>query len=327
MMKNFILLLIVFLFALPLKGQEEFIGMDSVRLSKPITLTTKEIKSFNKLVEKIGVIKYSVVKDMGTTEFWNYISDNNLRFNKFKAALSKGTKMAKNTVEEINELVLRTSPQRSSMELRIEGELGESISTIEMAFKEYLDNKNAKIEIINDEEVNAFAAPDGYIGINSGCIDADWISLYELFYLLGHEYSHVMLAHKYVHTYYQKKQNFKMNMIAGISSAVIAAGAVYEATLGVTDTTAVKSIGEIITSANELKEDFYFKFSREEEFEADTYSMYYLMKQGLSPYNAINLLGEFAEKFGDKETEKDDTHPSNSERKRFLYYILTEYNK
>lgn len=320
--------MMIVLLSLPSSGQELSNPEEYITLSKPITLTYKEKKAFKKFAEKVGIIKYSDVKEIGLRNYWYYISDNNLRYNNFKNALNKGTKMANNTFNEINKLVQRTLPQRHSMELSSGGGEQETyIREIETLFENYLEGMNVRIKIINDEEVNAFATPDGYIGINSGCINADWISIFEMYYLLGHECSHIMLAHKYVHTYYQKKQNFKMNMIAGISSAVIAAGAVYEATLGVTDTTAVKSIGEIITSANELKEDFYFKFSREEEFEADTYSMYYLMKQGLSPYYAINLLDEFAEKFGDKETEKDDSHPSNSERKKFLYYILTEYNK
>ena len=325
-MKRIINLILSFLVSVVLYGQGLLTGLDSVSLDKPIVLTSKEKKVFEKYAKKVGILKYSELKDKSPSEFWHHISDNNLRYGVYKEAFKKRTKMAENTAKEVNNIIQSTWDDRRALEIKDFGELGEFVETVEVALKSYLESEKVNVKLINNNDVNAFAVADGYIGINIGCFYEDWISLNEIFYLVGHEYSHIMLAHQFVHKYFQKKQNFKMNMIAGISSAVIAAATVYEASLGVTDTTSVKYIDEIVTSANQLKKDFYFKFSREEEFEADTYSMYYMMNKKVSPYNAINLLDKFAEKYGDKETEKDDTHPSNSERKKFLYYILTEYN-
>lgn len=325
-MRNVFCFLFVLSMSCPLFGQVEFLGEDSLKFLQSSLLTKKEIKQFDKFAGKIGLIKYSEVKDKDSKDFWNYIAENNLRHNKFMEAFNKGTKMAKNAVEEVNDLVVRAQIKRPSMEFVVEGAFNDTINELENYYKSYLSDGNIDLQLINDDSMNAFATPDGYIGINMGCFIADWITDNERLYIVGHEYAHVRLAHRVVHKYFQKKQNFKMNMIAGISSAVIAAGAVYEAALGVTDTTAVKSIDKIITSTNELKEDFYFKFSREEEFEADVYSMYYLMNKGISPFNAIMHEIKCSEQFGDKETEKDDSHPSFKERAKFLLYVLTEYN-
>lgn len=310
----------------PVFGQIEFLGEDSLKFLQSSLLTKKEIKQFDKFAKKIGLIKYSEVKDKETKDFWNYIAENNLRHNKFMEAFNKGTKMSKNAVEEVNDRIFMAKFKRKEKELVAEGTLNDTIAHIENYYKSYLDDENIDLQLINEEEVNAFATPDGYIGINLGCLTANWVTEDERLYIVGHEYAHVRLAHLVVHEYFQKKQNFKMNMIAGISSAVIAAGAVYSATQGYNDTTSVKSIKNIVDSANEEKYNFYFKFSREEEFEADVYSMYFLMKNGISPFNAIMHELKCSEQFGDRETEKDDSHPSCKERAKFLLYVLTEYN-
>ena len=321
-MKKIFCLLLSVLILLPAYGQES-----EVSLIKPITISDKEKKSFAKFSEKVGLLKMSELEGKQPSEFWDYIMSNNKRWNVYMKAVEKRTKMAKNTAQEVVEATERHKLKRPSMELNLDGDVGEYITQLESEYKEFLGEKSVQIEIIAKESINAFACADGYIGINSGCIVSNSLTNDEIAYLLGHECTHYRLSHLFVHKYFQKKQDFKVNMIAGISSAAIAASAVYSSTMGYTDTTSIKSIGKIVESAEELKDDLYFKFSREEEFEADAYSMYYLINRGISPLNAINTLLKYVDLFGDAPTEKDDSHPSSMERAKFLYYVLTEYNK
>jgi hypothetical protein len=260
-------------------------------------------------------------------DFWDYVQKNNTRLNKFLEACKKETKMAKNTVKEVTEGTQRSIATRKQLELsRVDG-FQESTKGLEDMYKDFLigENSSINIKIINDETINAFAYPDGYIGINMGIITSDNFKQDEISYFLAHEYSHYCLWHKYVHIYNHKRNKFKMDMVAGISSAVIAAGSIYNATQGVQDN-ATDYIGEIIDSSKEMTKDMYYKFSREEEFEADAYAMYFLMNQKISPINAINTAIKYRNIYGDSVTDNNSSHPSWSERIEFLYYVLTEYN-
>ena len=271
-----------------------------VKLLTPLYLSKADIKKYSNFVDKIGLIKYDLLKDKSKTDFWDYIQKNNTRLNKFFEACKKETKMAKNTVKEVTESTKKSIAIRSQLELsKVEG-FEESSKGLEEMYEDFLIGKNSpiKIKIINDDDINAFAYPDGYIGINMGIITSDKFKKDEIAYFLAHEYSHYCLWHKFLHIYYHKRDKFKMDMIAGISSAAIAAGSLYNASQGVQDN-AVYSIEEIIYSSKEKTKELYYKFSREEEFEADAYAMYFLMNQNISPINALNTAIKYRKMYGD----------------------------
>jgi antitoxin component YwqK of YwqJK toxin-antitoxin module len=73
-------------------GKEEKI---KVKLLSSLYLSKADIKKYSKFAEKIGLIKYEVLKDKSKKDFWDYVQKNNTRLNKFLEACKKETKMAK----------------------------------------------------------------------------------------------------------------------------------------------------------------------------------------------------------------------------------------
>jgi predicted Zn-dependent protease len=66
-----------------------------------------------------------------------------------------------------------------------------------------LSNKNLQLFIVHDDRINAFAAPGGIIGINTGLINQAG-SVDELAAVIAHEVAHLSLRH-YVQTQAQEK--------------------------------------------------------------------------------------------------------------------------
>ena len=83
-----------------------------------------------------------------------------------------------------------------------------------------LKNKNVQIFLINDTNINAFAAPGGIIGINTGLIEQAG-SVDELVSVLAHEVAHLSLRH-YVQTKEQEKTKAPLYFGALIASMWLA---------------------------------------------------------------------------------------------------------
>lgn len=83
-----------------------------------------------------------------------------------------------------------------------------------------LSKKNTQIFLIHDEKINAFAAPGGIIGINTGLIEQAG-SVDELVAVLAHEVAHLSLRH-YVQTQAQEKAQAPLYLGALIASIWLA---------------------------------------------------------------------------------------------------------
>ena len=83
-----------------------------------------------------------------------------------------------------------------------------------------LSNKNAQLFLVQDDKINAFAAPGGIIGINTGLIQEAG-SVDELVAVLAHEVAHLSLRH-YVQTQAQEKAQAPLYLGAFIASIWLA---------------------------------------------------------------------------------------------------------
>ncbi len=147
-------------------------------------------------------------------------------------------------------------------------------------------------KVIESKEINAFAAPGGYIYIYTGLLKL-MDSEAELAGVLGHEVGHVVARHGARRLQQVIGINILLDISLGKSSEAVKQGV----TLG---------IGLMLQG-----------FSRENELEADYDAVYYLPKAGYNPQGMVNLLKKLNEldKSGHNVIEKlASDHPPTVKR-------------
>ncbi|WP_081724964.1 M48 family metalloprotease [Legionella oakridgensis] len=122
--------------------------------------------------------------------------------------------------------------------------------------------------IVKSNEINAFAGPGGYIGINSQLILATENES-ELAAVMAHEIAHVRLHHLY--RLIQHQEQMRIPMLASILAA--AALGIVNPTLG---------SGALMASLTGIAQD-NINFTRANEKEADRIGIGMLIKSGLDP--------------------------------------------
>ena len=173
--------------------------------------------------------------------------------------------------------------------------------------------KNIKVHIIRDNNPNAFVVPNNKLIISSGLIQQspDYVSLLAV---LAHEVGHLQYFHleKRVDTLEQFSKLNLLSSLAVITGSILA--------------DEPQILGGTIASQANIN-NFYLSFSREQEREADLYSIETLQKLKLpsdSVKELLKILEENALSRGfDEEYQKFSTHPIFKER----YQIIESNSK
>jgi predicted Zn-dependent protease len=137
---------------------------------------------------------------------------------------------------------------------------------------EYCDE--LRIYVVDRPVLNAAAAPNGYIEVNSGLLLRAQ-SEDELAFVLGHEVSHFGRNHS-VARWNTMKTNANVALVLSIGVGVVAAGAMYSAASSgsVNSSNTINSISQAAQSVNDLiylaAVAAVFSYSREQESEADS---------------------------------------------------------
>lgn len=134
--------------------------------------------------------------------------------------------------------------------------------------------------IVKSKEINAFAGPGGYIGINSQLILTSSKES-ELAAVMAHELAHVRLHHLYNRIEHQKQM--RVPMLASVLAS-IALGAI-NPTLG---------MGALMGSYTGLTQDA-INFTRSNEKEADRIGIAMLIKAGFDPQSMANFFKKMQE--------------------------------
>ena len=173
--------------------------------------------------------------------------------------------------------------------------------------------KNIKVHIIRDNNPNAFVVPNNKLIISSGLIQQspDYVSLLAV---LAHEVGHLQYFHleKRIETLEQFSKLNLLTSLAVITGSILA--------------DEPQILGGTIASQANIN-NFYLSFSREQEREADLYSIETLQKLKLpsdSVKELLKILEENALSRGfDEEYQKFSTHPIFKER----YQIIESNSK
>jgi len=137
------------------------------------------------------------------------------------------------------------------------------------------------VRIIDDETVNAFSIPGGFVYIHKGLLD----KLPEddqLAGVLGHEIGHITAKHALKRI--QKSYGYMFLQVAAVGSGS----------------------GDLAVGVNAILTTLYFAYAREEEFESDELGVKYMRKAGYDPNKIIDVLEILK-----KEEEKAPAHSPN----------------
>ncbi|HEB55039.1 MAG TPA: M48 family peptidase [Gammaproteobacteria bacterium] len=162
--------------------------------------------------------------------------------------------------------------------------------------------KNFYFFMVNDSQINAFALPGGFIGVNYGLLLATE-SESELASVLAHEIAHVTQRH-HARAYEQGKKS-NIPAMAALIAAIILGGKNYEVGEAAMATMAATSI------QNKLD------FTRANEKEADYIGIALLSKSGYDPFSMASFFEKLAKNsrlYGESAPEFLRTHPVSKNR-------------
>jgi predicted Zn-dependent protease len=167
----------------------------------------------------------------------------------------------------------------------------------------YIDNVGQKIAAVcqrpqwqyhyvalNDNSVNAFALPGGYVFITKGMLEK-LSSEAQLAAILGHETAHIVARHSSA----QMSQQIGMEILL---SAV----------------TSERTPQGVLAAAGLGRQIIGLSYSREQETQADSAGLEYMVKAGYNPYGMFETMQILQEENTVRPIEFFSTHPSTENR-------------
>ena len=158
------------------------------------------------------------------------------------------------------------------------------------------------IFLISNSDLNAFALPGKYMGINSGLLLSTKDES-ELASVVSHELAHITKKHISRMIYAQKKATNAS--LAALLLAILASNSNSNLTTGA------------LAGAQANLAQNYFSYSQAHEKEADYAGFLYLSKSGFSPFSSISFLKTLEKKYSFANSQIPaylSTHPLTSER-------------
>lgn len=153
--------------------------------------------------------------------------------------------------------------------------------------------------IINSPAINAFAGPDGHIGINSGLI-LESTNESQLASVLAHEISHISQRH--LARAIDKSGNNAIATFATVLAAIL---------LGSQDSQAGQAV---LYSGIAGAQQASLNFTRSNEYEADRIGIGILAESGINPQGMVEFFETLLRHSGSDGIEYLRTHPLNTNR-------------
>ena len=197
------------------------------------------------------------------------------------------------------EIGLKYSPE-------VEKQLGGKIN--DAALQAYINNVGQKIAVVchrpeweyhyaalEDESVNAFALPGGYVYITKGLL-MNLTNEAQLAAVLGHETVHIVARD----TANMMSNQIGMNILL---SAV----------------TSEETSETVMTVANLTEKIIALRYNRKDEYEADIGGLDYMVKAGYDPHGMLETMQILEQQQKVKPIEFLTTHPSPENRIGYIY--------
>ncbi|NVK12129.1 MAG: M48 family metallopeptidase [Gammaproteobacteria bacterium] len=154
-----------------------------------------------------------------------------------------------------------------------------------------------EVVVFDDDQINAFALPGGYIGVYRGMLEATE-NQHQLAAVIGHELAHVRAQHG--------NERVSQQALVQFGLAVAAAGLEAEGVSRPQDWQNAIGLG--------LQMGVLMPFSRTHELEADDLGMRYMARAGFDPKQGEILWRNMQQRSGSGAPEFMSTHPSERSR-------------
>lgn len=159
--------------------------------------------------------------------------------------------------------------------------------------------------VVNSDEINSFALPGGYIGVNSGLIEATENES-ELAAVLAHEISHVTQRH-IARAMYDNQRTSIMSMATMLAALL----------LGAATHSSSNAMAGVMTASQAAAAQRQINFTRANEQEADRVGMQVLSESGFDPNAMADFFEKLNQRYGAAERSVPQMlqdHPVTSER-------------
>ncbi len=279
-------------------------------------------QTYKRLIAELD-IDTAAIRASSVDDFWTFVWKKNGRLYEFYKAFDKKKSSAVKANNDIGKSLYFSADYFNSLEIEADNSDNRLIGLLEDlgALKVFPD---IQLYIVNNSEANAFSTPDGRIYLNTGLF-VDGMTYPHILGICAHEFAHFLLQHAKVHCYkyYKKEQGNKIAAAIMSATNVLANG--YAAASGVkTDWGDVNTTTIQLFEAAELSSNrFRYKYSREQEIEADIIACRLLKYLGYGGEKYIEALSLVKKTFEYLFIDDDSTHPSTSFRTGLLKYMLS----
>ncbi|HLF10709.1 MAG TPA: M48 family metalloprotease, partial [Gammaproteobacteria bacterium] len=196
------------------------------------------------------------------------------------------TALSKNKEEQLGRGVMLQL--RNAGVVAEDPELTEYIGTLGSRLASNANNGDYRFNffVVNDDRINAFALPGGFIGVNSGLILAS-DNESELAGVLAHEISHVTQRH-IARSIYDNQRTSIVSMAAMLAAILLGAAA---------DVSGDAMQG-VVSASQALAVQRQINFTRSNEYEADRVGMEVLSAAGFDPNGMSGFFEKLAKRYG-----------------------------
>ena len=159
--------------------------------------------------------------------------------------------------------------------------------------------------VVNDDRINAFAMPGGFIGVNAGLILASE-SESELAGVLAHEISHVTQRH-IARAAYDNQRSSILSMATMLAALVLGAAADMSS----------DAMQGVVTASQALAAQRQINFTRSHEHEADRVGIELLSNAGFDPHGMSSFFEKLGRRYGASSQQVPEllrTHPVTTAR-------------
>lgn len=169
---------------------------------------------------------------------------------------------------------------------------------------------NWEMNVVKDDELNAFAMPGGKMVVNTGIVERLKLTDDELAAVIGHEMTHALLEHS--------KKDAGQKVLTGLAMNV--GGALLMSKTGMSSE-AVGLTTDIVSNYGIDK-----PFSRSQESQADAGGLRLMAQAGYNPQAAVSVWQKMTQASGDrgKVATLASTHPNNAQRIVAIQKMLPE---
>ena len=283
-------------------------------------------KKYEKMLDKYDVKPYlSSIQDKTAYNFWNAVIFNNPRLKKTLEASEKGKETFLKASQRVAETMDAAKLYDDGLSYVTDWAYGD---TLALNLLSDLDvqkmRQDFNIKYYYDNEQNAMADPDANILISSGLLSTQDLDYYGLLGIVAHECAHTLLFHVMQQAYEEEEKLRKNQIVGAIAAGINVAAAGYAQANGakvdwddINETTQDLAVAAYIDAYGR----FSFKYSREQEIEADIIAYRLLDWIGVGGDNYLRALYLVKDNDVVSNSAKDGDHPSVAYRIQLLEYM------